>query len=213
VPTVQQNPVTPMTRRCSGAISRNDSAMANCSSAECWRSMRARRSSSCIAKRGLTLLYVENEHVMFSPTDLVDTLICARDNGLPAISKIPQLERAETTRLLDNGCVGIQLPRTESRHDLETLIGYMKLRPLALEQARRTSPMWITDRRPFTRRGCVTQTPRPSLSVILRARKVTVMPKRSSRHRAWTCSTLDHTTLASQGGIPVTTVILMCLSR
>ena len=79
---------------------------------------------------GFDFLYVENEHVMFSPTDLVDTLICARDNGLPVISKIPQLERAETTRLLDNGCVGIQLPRTESRHDLETLVGYMKFPPL-----------------------------------------------------------------------------------
>jgi 4-hydroxy-2-oxoheptanedioate aldolase len=78
---------------------------------------------------GFDFLYVENEHVMFSPTDLVDTLVCARDNGLPVISKIPQLERAETARLLDNGCVGIQLPRTENRHDLETLIGYMKFPP------------------------------------------------------------------------------------
>jgi 4-hydroxy-2-oxoheptanedioate aldolase len=78
---------------------------------------------------GFDFLYVESEHVLFSPTGLVDTLICARDNGLPAISKIPQLERGETGRLLDNGCVGIQLPRTECRQDLETLIGYMKFPP------------------------------------------------------------------------------------
>jgi len=79
---------------------------------------------------GFDFLFVESEHVLFSPTDLVDMLICARDNGLPVISKIPQLERAEAARLLDNGCVGIQLPRTENRHDLETLISYMKFPPL-----------------------------------------------------------------------------------
>lgn len=79
---------------------------------------------------GFDFLFVENEHVLFSPTDLVDMLICARDNNLPVISKIPQLERATTAQYLDNGCVGIQLPRTESRHDLETLIGFMKYPPV-----------------------------------------------------------------------------------
>ncbi len=79
---------------------------------------------------GFDFLFVENEHALFSPTDLVDLLICARDNELPVISKIPQLERAATTKLLDNGCTGIQLPRTESRQDLETLLSYMKFPPL-----------------------------------------------------------------------------------
>ena len=78
---------------------------------------------------GFDFLYVEYEHVFFSPTDLTDTLICARDNGLPVISKIPQLERAETAKLLENGAIGIQLPRTESRQELETLLGFLKFPP------------------------------------------------------------------------------------
>ncbi len=78
---------------------------------------------------GFDFLYVEYEHVFFSPTDLTDTLICARDNGLPVISKIPQLERAETAKLLENGVVGIQLPRTESRLEMETLLSYLKFPP------------------------------------------------------------------------------------
>jgi 4-hydroxy-2-oxoheptanedioate aldolase len=81
----------------------------------------------CLA--GFDFLFIENEHVLLSPTDMVDLLICARDNKLPVISKIPQLERATTCKYLDNGCVGIQLPRTESRHDLEVLLGYMKFPP------------------------------------------------------------------------------------
>jgi 4-hydroxy-2-oxoheptanedioate aldolase len=79
---------------------------------------------------GFDFLFVENEHVLFGATDLVDLLISARDNGLPVISKIPQLERASVTKCLDNGCIGIQLPRTESRHDMETLVSYMKYPPL-----------------------------------------------------------------------------------
>lgn len=79
---------------------------------------------------GFDFLFIENEHALFSPTDLVDLLICARDNQLPVISKIPELERATTAKYLDNGCVGIQLPRTESRNDVETLIRYMKFPPL-----------------------------------------------------------------------------------
>lgn len=78
---------------------------------------------------GFDFLFIENEHVLLSSTDLVDLLICARDNALPVISKIPQLERATTAKYLDNGCTGIQLPRTESRRELETLISYMKFPP------------------------------------------------------------------------------------
>jgi 2-keto-3-deoxy-L-rhamnonate aldolase RhmA len=79
---------------------------------------------------GFHFLYIENEHVLFSSRDLVDLLICARDNEIPVISKIPQLERTTTAKYLDNGCIGIQLPRTESRSDLKTLLGYMKFPPL-----------------------------------------------------------------------------------
>src|SRR5262249_42545551 len=56
--------------------------------------------------------------------------LCARDNNLPAIAKTPQLERAEVAKLLECGVMGIQLPRTETRRDLETLIDYMKFPPL-----------------------------------------------------------------------------------
>ena len=56
-------------------------------------------------------------------------MLCARDNGLPVIAKTPQLERAEVAKLLDCGVVGIQLPRTESRAQLETLLNYMKFPP------------------------------------------------------------------------------------
>lgn len=81
-------------------------------------------------RAGFDFLYIEYEHVFFDPTDLVSTLICARDNDLPVISKVAQLERPEVCKLLDNGCIGIQLPRTESRSEMEALLGYMKFPPV-----------------------------------------------------------------------------------
>lgn len=79
---------------------------------------------------GFDFIYVEYEHVFFSPSALADTVLSARDNGLPVIAKTPQLDRAEVAKLLECGVVGIQLPRTESRRDLETLIQYMKFPPI-----------------------------------------------------------------------------------
>ena len=81
------------------------------------------------ARAGFDFLYIEYEHGFMAPTALADTVLCARDNGLPVIAKTPQLERAEVAKLLECGIVGIQLPRTESRADVETLRGYLKFPP------------------------------------------------------------------------------------
>jgi len=78
---------------------------------------------------GFDFVFLEYEHGFFNPAELVDVVLCARDNGLPVIAKTPQLERAEVAKLLDCGVVGIQLPRTESRADVETLLSYLKFPP------------------------------------------------------------------------------------
>ena len=79
---------------------------------------------------GFDFLYVEYEHVSFTPADLADTVLASRDNGLPVIAKTPQLERQEVAKLLEMGVTGIQLPRTESRSQIEELHSYMKFPPV-----------------------------------------------------------------------------------
>lgn len=80
---------------------------------------------------GFDFIYIENEHIQMAGLPaLADFVLTARDNGLPVIAKIPELERSETGRLLEAGVVGIQLPRTESRAQLEELIDYVKFPPL-----------------------------------------------------------------------------------
>lgn len=81
------------------------------------------------AQAGFDFLYVEYEHGFFDLTTLADTVLCARDNNLPVISKTPQLERGAVARLLECGIVGIQLPRSETRAEIETLRSYLKFPP------------------------------------------------------------------------------------
>ena len=88
---------------------------------------------------GFDFAYLEYEHTFFSPSDIVNTVLCARDNGLPVIAKTPQLERAEVAKLLECGVVGIQLPRTESREQVETLRSYVKFPPYG---TRAVAPGW-----------------------------------------------------------------------
>lgn len=79
---------------------------------------------------GFDFGFLEYEHAWFEPTMLAATILAARDNGLPLIAKLPQLDRAETAKLLECGVTGIQLPRTESRRDVETLREYLKFEPV-----------------------------------------------------------------------------------
>ncbi len=88
---------------------------------------------------GFDFMYVEYEHSYFDPPALADTVLAARDNGLPVIAKTPQLERQEVAKLLECGVVGIQLPRTETREELETLLGYLKFPPAG---TRAVAPGW-----------------------------------------------------------------------
>jgi len=82
------------------------------------------------ANAGFDFIFIEKEHGIFDSAALPDFVLCARDNNVPVISKIGQLNRAEVTRLLDCGVVGIQLPRTESREQLLELTDYLKFPPL-----------------------------------------------------------------------------------
>ena len=81
------------------------------------------------AQSGMDFVYIEKEHGFFEGAEMTDFVLAARDNGLPAISKLGELNRAEVGRLLEAGVIGIQLPRTESRDDLATLIEYVKFPP------------------------------------------------------------------------------------
>jgi len=81
------------------------------------------------AQAGYDFIYVDKEHMFFDGAEMTDFVLAARDNQMPVISKIGELNRSEAARLLEAWAVGIQLPRSESRAQLEELISYMKFPP------------------------------------------------------------------------------------
>jgi len=90
---------------------------------------------------GYDFIYIEYEHVYFGLDHLADTILSCRDNGLPVVAKTPQLERQEIAKLLEAGVVGIQLPRTETREQVQTLIDFVKHPPRG---TRAIAPGWAS---------------------------------------------------------------------
>lgn len=92
-----------------------------------------------LAHAGVDFIFLEYEHTFFSPTEMADTILAARDNDLPVIVKTPQLERQEVSKLLESGVNGIQLPRTETREQIAELLDYMRYPP---DGTRAVAPGW-----------------------------------------------------------------------
>ena len=82
------------------------------------------------AKAGSDFLFIEFEHCLLEPTALADVVLCARDNGLPVVAKTPYLDRGWTTKLLDAGVTGIQLPMTETPEQVRQLADWVKFPPV-----------------------------------------------------------------------------------
>ena len=79
---------------------------------------------------GIDFLFLEKEHSLFNGVELSGFIQSARDNRMPIVAKIGELNRAETARLLDTGVAGIQLPRTESPDQLRALVDIVKYPPV-----------------------------------------------------------------------------------
>jgi 2-keto-3-deoxy-L-rhamnonate aldolase RhmA len=84
---------------------------------------------------GFDFIYVETEHILHDPTRLSDFILSARDNDVPVIAKVPTLDRSWVAFLLDAGVTGIQLPRTESRAELEQLLDFLRFPPAGTRAA------------------------------------------------------------------------------
>ena len=56
---------------------------------------------------GFDFIFLENEHASFDPSRLADFVLCARDHGLTVVSKLGELSRADTARLLEMGAAAV----------------------------------------------------------------------------------------------------------
>src|SRR5262245_47722670 len=84
---------------------------------------------------GADFVYLEYEHGFWNETDLAAFVLCCRAEDLPVVSKVPECSRTDVTRLLDCGVIGIQLPWTESREQIDRLVSYVKFPPIGIRAA------------------------------------------------------------------------------
>jgi 2-keto-3-deoxy-L-rhamnonate aldolase RhmA len=84
---------------------------------------------------GADFVYVEYEHSFMNEADLSSFVLCCRSEGLPVVAKVPECSRTHVAKLLECGVIGIQLPWTESREQIDRLVSYVKFPPLGIRAA------------------------------------------------------------------------------
>ena len=84
---------------------------------------------------GCDFIYLEYEHSFFSEGQLADFVLCCRSEGLPVVAKVPECSRTYVAKLLDCGVIGIQLPWTETKEQIDRLVSYVKFPPLGIRAA------------------------------------------------------------------------------
>jgi 2-keto-3-deoxy-L-rhamnonate aldolase RhmA len=84
---------------------------------------------------GTDFVYVEYEHSFMNEADLAGFVLACRACGLPVVAKTPELSRTHVAKLLEAGVIGIQLPWTESREQIDRLVSYVKFPPIGIRAA------------------------------------------------------------------------------
>ncbi len=84
---------------------------------------------------GADFVYVEYEHSFMNEADLAHFVFTCRSLGLPVVAKVPECTRTHVAKLLECGVIGIQLPWTETRAQVEQLVSYVKFPPVGIRAA------------------------------------------------------------------------------
>jgi 2-keto-3-deoxy-L-rhamnonate aldolase RhmA len=84
---------------------------------------------------GTDFVYIEYEHSFMNEAELAGFVLSCRTCGLPVVAKTPELSRTHIAKLLEAGVIGIQLPWTESRAQIDELVSYVKFPPVGIRAA------------------------------------------------------------------------------
>ena len=88
-----------------------------------------------LSARGADFVYIEYEHSFMNEADLASFVLACRLAELPVVAKVPECSRTHVAKLLECGVIGIQLPWTESREQIDRLVSYVKFPPVGIRAA------------------------------------------------------------------------------
>ncbi len=85
--------------------------------------------ATILASAGADYFIIDQEHTMFSLETVGAMIRAARGSDIPAIVRVPSIDRQFVSRSLDAGAAGLMIPRLESAEDVETIVRYANFPP------------------------------------------------------------------------------------
>jgi len=82
-----------------------------------------------VAGAGADFATVDMEHSSFSLETVAQMIRTARGSDLPAIVRVPTIERFFISRVLDAGAAGLMIPRLESSENVDEVVRYAMYAP------------------------------------------------------------------------------------
>jgi 2-keto-3-deoxy-L-rhamnonate aldolase RhmA len=83
-----------------------------------------------LANAGYEWLFIDIEHTLISPGDLVAVVQMARATGISPIVRIQDTEYHLIANVLDSGADGVMVPRVETREQAERVVSCARFPPL-----------------------------------------------------------------------------------
>ena len=79
---------------------------------------------------GMDFLFYDCEHGTLSYEQIHDLMVLGSASGIPSVVRVPQLARADVSKILDYGASGVMVPMIESREDARKLVSWSKYPPV-----------------------------------------------------------------------------------
>ena len=79
---------------------------------------------------GMDFIFYDCEHGALSYEKLHDMMVLGNAEGIPSVVRVPQLARADVSKILDYGARGVMVPMIESKEDAQKLAAWSKYPPV-----------------------------------------------------------------------------------
>jgi 2-keto-3-deoxy-L-rhamnonate aldolase RhmA len=81
------------------------------------------------AKAGFDFVFIDMEHSAYSMETVADMITAARSGGIVPIVRVPQADYTLISRVLDQGAMGIMVPRVNTPEHVRDIISWMRYPP------------------------------------------------------------------------------------
>ena len=81
------------------------------------------------ARAGFDFVFIDMEHSAYSMESVADMITAARTGGIVPIVRVPQADYTLISRVLDQGAMGIMVPRVNTPEQVRDIISWMRYPP------------------------------------------------------------------------------------